>query len=272
MKKHISTIIFGIIFLIGLFVLLYPHVSRWYNKRVASYAIGDYDEVLSSEKKEDIDDIFERAEEYNRTLLSKPISYEHTAEENEEYLSQLSLSDKRDMIGYIEIRKINLKLPIYHGTSQAVLQTGAGHLEWTSLPIGGVGNHAVLTGHRGLPTAKLFTNLDKLVIGDIITVKILDRTLYYEVKDTSIIEPTEVNTLRPVEGKDLLTLVTCTPYGINSHRLLIKCERTDRDSENIGIIEKDASLVNPYIVSLFIVILFLFIALIIGILKKRKGR
>ena len=270
MKKHLSTIIFVGIFLIGLFVLLYPHVSRWYNKRISSYAVSNYDNDIATKSEEDLSHIFERAEEYNKNLLSKPISYTQSEEEEKDYMSQLSLSDKNEMIGYIEIDKIDLKLPIYHGTSPAVLQEGIGHLEWTSLPIGGIGNHSVLTGHRGLPTAKLFTNLDKLVIGDVITVKILNRTLYYEVKDTVIIEPSELNRLRPDKEKDLVTLVTCTPYGVNSHRLLINCERTDDKDGNVTIIDSDASIVNPYIVSVLIIIVFLLITFVINIIKKRR--
>ena len=270
MKKHLSRIIFGGIFFIGLFVLLYPHISRWYNKRVSSYVVSNYDNMISTKKEEDLTPIFERAEEYNRNLLSKDISYEHNEDEKKEYMSQLSLSDKNEMMGYIEIKKIDLKLPIYHGTSQAVLQEGVGHLEWTALPVGGVGNHSVLTGHRGLPTAKLFTNLDKLVIGDTIKINVLGRILYYDVKDIVIIEPSEVGRLEPVEDRDLLTLVTCTPYGVNSHRLLITCERTDNPGEDMLSIDNDATLVNPYIITVIITILVLIITLIIKILKKRK--
>lgn len=270
MKKHKSTIIFGVIFVIGLSVLAYPYVSNLYNKKIASYAIADYDNIISESKEESINEIFNKAEEYNKSLLRKQISYELSKEENDEYFSQLTLPGSSDMMGYVLIDKINLKLPIYHGTSASVLQVGSGHLEWTSLPIGGIGNHSVLTGHRGLPTAKLFTNLDKLEVGDMVVVKILNREIYYVVRETKIVEPTEVNSLKPVEGEDLLTLVTCTPYGVNSHRLLVKCVRTDKNHEDLGMITNDGVVVNPYLIALIIAIILLFVSKVVNKLYKRR--
>lgn len=177
-------------------------------------------------------------------------------------------------MGYIEIPSIDCSLPIYHGTEESVLQTAIGHLEWTSLPVGGESTHCVLSGHRGLPSAKLFTNLDKLVEGDVFMLRILDEVLTYEVDQILIVEPQETAELQIVEGQDYCTLVTCTPYGINTHRLLVRGHRIDNMEEAKTVhVTADAVQIEPMIVAPIVaipILLVLFIALIIPRHKKRE--
>ncbi|MCI8586794.1 MAG: class C sortase [Lachnospiraceae bacterium] len=233
MKKHLTTAFFSLFFLAGLSLLLYPFISNEWNNYRQSRLISTYDEVVSNmEAANEIDYETEwsGAYAYNEALrpyiLPDSFAVASATEEDEAYMSALNLTGD-GMMGYVQIPKINVKLPIFHTTTEEVLQTAAGHLEGSSLPVGGEGTHAVISAHRGLPSATLFTDLDRLAEGDHFLLKILDDTLCYEVDQINVIEPDDTTALAAVEGEDLVTLLTCTPYGVNSHRLLVRGHRVE---------------------------------------------
>lgn len=232
MKKRISTGIMIMIFVIGLSLLLYPGVSNFWNSIHQTYAIVDYEASLEGLSPTDYTAYWEAAEDYNRELagLEEPLK---NYDQIEGYKALLNVRNN-GMMGYITIPDLNVELPIYHGTSESVLSKAAGHLEGSSLPVGGENTHCVISAHRGLPSAKLFTNLDQVEVGDRFSMKILDRTLTYEVFEISVVKPDEIERLGIEAGKDLCTLVTCTPYGINSHRLLVHGKRI-KETMEIGI-------------------------------------
>ena len=240
MKKKISTILFVIIFLAGLSLLLYPFVANEWNNYRQKRLISTYESQVSELEAEgaiDYEAEWKRAEAYNKALLPSilPDSFAIASaadEPDKEYMSCLNITDD-GMMGIVEIPKINIKLPIYHTTDEDVLAKAAGHLEGSSLPIGGKNSHAVISAHRGLPSAALFTDLDKLKEGDHFLIHVLDDTLCYEVDQISVVEPEETASLAVEDGEDLVTLLTCTPYGVNSHRLLVRGHRVPYDSEEI---------------------------------------
>lgn len=240
MKKKASTIIFVMIFLAGLSLLLYPFVANEWNNYRQKRLISTYESQVSELEEEgaiDYEAEWKRAEAYNKALLPSilPDSFAIASaadEPDKEYMSCLNITDD-GMMGIVEIPKINIKLPIYHTTDEDVLAKAAGHLEGSSLPIGGENTHAVISAHRGLPSAALFTDLDKLKEGDHFLIHVLDDTLCYEVDQISVVEPEETNSLAVEDGEDLVTLLTCTPYGVNSHRLLVRGHRVPYDSEEI---------------------------------------
>lgn len=207
--------------------MLYPTFSNYYNEMMGSYSIARYDDFIKNTSDEDLLSLYNNALLYNEALLERPIGIQVGASENVDYLEQLVIDERESVIAYISIDKINVKLPIYHGSSSAVLQVGVGHLEGSSLPVGGIGMHAVLTGHTGLPSAKIFTDINKLENGDLIEIHVLNKTLTYEVTGSRVVLPDDLSSLNTVEDQDLLTLVTCTPYGVNSHRLLVHASRVE---------------------------------------------
>lgn len=215
MKKNLSSIILVLVFFIGLSVLLYPTISDYVNSKTQSRAIASYDEDLAKMEPEDFSAFFEAADAYNAALRENPMAF-YDPELVSGYDDALNVSGS-GIMGYVSIEKIKVELPVYHGTDEGVLQVAAGHLEGSSLPVGGPGTHCVLSAHRGLPSAKLFTNLDQLEIGDVFTMTVLDRLLTYEIDQIRIVEPHEVDELLIKDGEDYCTLLTCTPYGINSH-------------------------------------------------------
>ena len=248
MKKHLSTILLVLVFLVGLSVVLYPTVSDWVNRRNASRALVSYDETVNALSDADYEAYFAAADDYNRRLAATENAF-YKPELVSGYEQTLDLSGT-GIMGYITIQKIGVELPIYHGTGEGVLQVAAGHLEGSSLPVGGAGTHAVISAHRGLPSAKLFTNLDELEVGDTFTVTVLDRVLTYEVDLISIVLPNETDLLQPVPGKDYLTLMTCTPYGINTHRLLVRGHRVETVENQKHIrVTADAVRVQPAVVA-----------------------
>ncbi len=273
MKKHLSTVILILIFLAGVSLLLYPTVSDYWNTLHASAAVTSYAQQVSSLDEERYSEMLSAARAYNQSLSDRDNPYVLPAEQKAQYESLLNL-DGTGIMGYIEIPNIDLSLPIYHGTDEAVLQVAVGHLDWTSLPVGGESTHCVLSGHRGLPSAKLFTNLDKLVAGDTFVIRILDEVLTYEVTKILIVEPTETEELTIREGEDLCTLVTCTPYGINTHRLLVCGRRTDNAPEVKTIrVVSDAVQVEPLLVAPVVaapILLILVILLLSGSGKRRE--
>ncbi|MFI3170440.1 MAG: class C sortase [Faecalibacterium sp.] len=222
MKKIISNILLVLILLLGLGLICYPTVSNWYNEQVGSYYIKTYQEVVDSTPYELYESIFDAARSYNDTLNAQDPTFVSGVAEDESYIDSLNINN--GMMGALVIEKINVSLPIYHGTDEGVLQTSIGHLEGSALPTGTEGEHTVLTGHTGLPSATLLTNLTQLEIGDTFEVHVLNQIYTYEVFELLVVEPHEVDALTPVAGKNLVTLVTCTPYGINSHRLFVQGE------------------------------------------------
>lgn len=222
------------------------------------------------------DEMWQAAVDYNASLLERENGYFLTDEQQSQYDSLLDVSGT-GIMGYIEIPSIGVSLPIYHGTSDAVLQIAVGHIDWTSLPVGGAGTHCVLSGHRGLPSAKLFTNLDQVVEGDTFSIRVLDEVLTYEVDRILIVEPEDVSALEIEPGKDLCTLVTCTPYGINSHRLLVRGHRIENPEQAASIrVTSDAIQIEPLLVApvlaLPVLLVLLILLLLPGKKKNRDGR
>ena len=256
MKKALLRAIWICTFLIGLSLLLYPTVSDWWNTRHASRAIIDYAAAWKNLTEEDHSALFQRAEIYNREIgeIAFPLMYHERVQGYEDALNV----DGSGIMGYITIDKIKVQLPIYHGTSEGVLQKGVGHLAGSSLPIGGAGTHAVLSAHRGLPSARLFTDLDRVQIGDRFLLTVLDRELVYEVDQILTVEPQEVEALYCVEGEDLCTLITCTPYGVNSHRLLVRGRRVVEDTPP-AFISSDAVAMPHYAAAPLLVLPFLLV-------------
>lgn len=271
MKKASTTILLILAFLAGLSLLLYPSVSNYWNDMHATKAVASYAENVQKLDTERYDTLWAMAQEYNAALREREFAPYLSDEEQSRYDAQLDL-DQTGVMGYIEIPTIDISLPVYHGTDDSVLQVAVGHLEWSSLPVGGEGAHCVLSGHRGLPSAKLFTNLDRLVEGDTFILRVLDEILTYEVDQILIVEPEDVSALHIEEGKDLCTLVTCTPYGVNSHRLLVRGHRVDNADEAHTVrVTSDAIEIEPAIVALVLgsaMLLVLLAALLIRGGKK----
>ena len=275
MKKNRSNIILILIFLVGLSVMLYPTVSDYVNQKNQSRAVASYSEEVENLSDVDYQAYFDAADDYNRRLAETPDAF-YRPEEVSGYTDTLDVSGT-GIMGYITISKIGVELPVYHGTSDGVLQVAAGHLEGSSLPVGGAGTHAVISAHRGLPSAKLFTNLDELEVGDTFTITVLDRVLTYEVDQISIVLPTETDLLQPVEDKDYVTLMTCTPYGINTHRLLVRGKRIENAENQKHIrVTADALRIEPIIVAPALAVPMLLVMLVVMLavphLRKRKNQ
>ncbi|MDO5413361.1 MAG: class C sortase [bacterium] len=272
MKKkgnHLITILLVLIFLLGVSLLLYPAVSDYWNSKHQTRAIAVYSEEVSGLDEDQYQALWEAAAAYNASLLERNNAYLLTEEQKAAYEQLLNVSGL-GIMGYIEIPSIDCSLPIYHGTEESVLQIAIGHLEWTSLPVGGESTHCVLSGHRGLPSAKLFTNLDKLQEGDVFLLRVLDEVLTYEVDQILIVEPQETGALRIVEGEDLCTLVTCTPYGINTHRLLVRGHRIENAPEaRLVRVTADAVQIEPLLVAPIVALPMLLMLLILLLLPKR---
>ena len=278
MRKNLSTIILILIFLVGLSVMLYPSVSDAVNRKHQSRAVASYAEEVEQLSDADYQTYFDAADAYNRQLNTTPNAF-YKPDLVSGYAQTLDISGT-GIMGYITIPKISVELPIYHGTDEGVLQVAAGHLEGSSLPVGGAGTHAVISAHRGLPSAKLFTNLDELEVGDRFTITVLNRVLTYEVDQISIVLPTEIDQLLPTEGMDYVTLMTCTPYGINTHRLLVRGKRVETTESQKHIrVAADAFRIEPIIVAPILAIPMLLAALV-GVLvaphlrklSKRRGK
>ena len=264
MKKNKITLIMILFFFIGLLVLLYPAISSYYNEKVSTKAIFNYESLLENNPdQEKYQKMFEEAKIYNQKLLNlKEPLIEHDTIDG--YKNILNINNT-GMMGYLTINKIKVELPIYHGTSQEVLGKSVGHLEGTSFPIGEKGTHTVLSAHRGLPSSKLFTDLDKLEIGDKFTLTILDKTFNYEVDKITIVSPKELDEVKIDKDSDYITLLTCTPYGINTHRLLVRGKRVEGNKKNTYISTEGYSVNKlivmplvalPIILTLFLIILF----------------
>lgn len=261
-RISISTIILTVIFLVGLGVMLYPTVSDYWNSFHQTRAIANYDAVVAELDETDYEALFQAAEEYNEKLRGLGAPFSEHEELSELYYSVLDVAGN-GIVGYINIPKINVNLPIYHGTSDSVLNVAAGHLEGSSLPIGGEARHSVLSAHRGLPSAKLFTDLDELEVADIFTITVLNQVLTYEVDQILIVEPTQMEALNVTAGQDYCTLLTCTPYGINSHRMLVRGHRVENIDDRVIVVTPDAQKIPTYYVIPAVGVPLLFIVLFI---------
>ncbi len=273
MKNRTSTIILILVFLFGLSLLLYPTVSDYWNSLHQSRAISAYVDQVKSLDQNQYNNLIQSAVDYNTEHAKRGNIFYLDDEEREFYNSKLDISGN-GIMGYIEIPEIGCSLPIYHGTQQDILQIAIGHMEGTSLPVGGDSSHCVLSGHRGLPSAVLFSNLDKLVIGDVFTINVLNEIYTYEVYEISTVLPYELESLRIEPYKDLCTLVTCTPYGVNTHRLLVKAQRIENlENAPTTHVVADAMQIEPTIVAPILAIPMLLILLIILIFqpKRKKG-
>lgn len=245
--RRLQIVLICLVFLMGLSLLLYPMFSNWWNQRRQSQMIDDYTEQTQQISDDDSAEWLAKADAYNKTLKGKGVPdafAEVSPKEDKEYQSQLAFRDD-GMMGYIKIPRISVNLPIYHTTSEESLQKGVGHLQGSALPVGGKSTHCVLSAHRGLPSAALFTDLDMLQIGDHFYIYVLDRSLEYEVDQIKVVQPDQTQDLNVESGKDLVTLVTCTPYGVNTQRLLVRGHRVPYD-ENDGKNEGDNSLQSPH--------------------------
>ena len=272
MKNKLTTILLILALFAGLSLLLYPTVSDYWISLHASQAVADYAENVRNLEAEKYEQVLQDAKSYNQMLPYEQTTFALSEEEKEAYDALLDISGT-GVMGYIEIPTVNISLPVYHGTEDAVLQIAVGHLEWSSLPVGGESTHCVLSGHRGLPSAKLFTNLDKLVAGDKFIMRVLDEVLTYEVDQILIVEPTDVSTLIIEAGKDLCTLVTCTPYGINSHRLLVRGHRIENQDEAKAIrVTSDAIQIEPLIVAPAVALPMLLVLLVILLVSGGKTK
>ncbi len=273
--KRLTSALLILIFLLGLGLLLYPTLSDYWNSFHQSHAITNYAEQVANLENEVYDQLLAEAYAYNASLLKKDNPYRMTDEDLEEYNSILNIGGN-GILGYIEIPSINCSLPIYHGTAESALQTAIGHIDWTSLPVGGESTHSVLSGHRGLPSARLFTDLDKMEVGDIFVIRVLDETLTYEVDQILIVEPDQSEALTIVKGKDYCTLVTCTPYGINSHRLLVRGHRVENQEVTKTIrVTADAMQIEPLLMAPIVaapMLLILLIALMLRTTGKKKEK
>ena len=272
MKRNLSTILLVLVFFIGLSLLLYPSVSDYWNSFHQSRAIATYAETVATIDEDAYNAYWEDAHAFNRNIQARPNIFTLSEEEERAYYQALNVSDN-GIMGYIEIPSIKCSLPIYHGVDEAILQIAVGHIEWTSLPVGGGSTHSVLSGHRGLPSAKLFTDLDQMTVGDIFMMRILDETLTYQVDQILIVEPWNVDALHIVPGEDLCTLVTCTPYGINSHRLLVRGHRVENLEEASAIyVTADALQIEPVLVAPLVAAPMLLILMLYILLRPRKRR
>ena len=248
MRARKTVIFLTLGFLIGISVLLYPAFSSYWNSKTQSRAIVDYESVLEYLEPEDYSGIFQAAYDYNEALRAVEFPLRNY-KEVPGYNDTLKI-EGTNIIGYVKIGKIDVELPVYHGTSAEVLNLGVGHLEGSSLPVGGESTHSVMSAHRGLPSAKLFTDLDRLEIGDTFQITVLDQVLTYQVDQVKVITPREIDDLQIVEGKDYCTLFTCTPYGINTHRLLVRGIRIETIKEKPVIyVANEAFRIEPLLVT-----------------------
>ena len=269
-KKKGSNFILILIFLAGLSLLLYPTVSNWWNSLHQSYAIAEYEKLIGGEQGEQYRQLLDQARAYNRRLTG---TFGLTDGQLEEYNRQLNVSGD-GIMGYVEIPCIDCRLPIYHGTDEAVLQVAIGHIEWSSLPVGGPGTHSVISGHRGLPSAELLSHIDRLTVGDAFYIHVLGEKLRYRVDDIAVVLPDDTSRLRLVEGKDYVTLVTCTPYGINSHRLLVRGVRVEEEAGTGGgplPVTNEIKTIHPaYIIPILLVALLAAAGGIYALVRHRK--
>lgn len=271
-RSRIPDLAFIAVFVGGMLVFFYPTISNYWNTLQQGRAIAEYTQTVDKMRPGELQQTWDEAEAYNRELLSNPARYHLSHSQMQRYLSLLDIG-KTGMMGHIEIEKLGVDLPIYHTTEDSVLQVGAGHVPGSSLPTGGTGIHTILSGHRGLPSAKLFTNLDELEEGDRFVLHVLDRDLAYQVDQIRVVEPKELSNLKIIPGQDYATLVTCTPYAINTHRLLVRGHRVPYGGD-AGYVAADAVAMDPVMVSLAISVpvLGIIVAITVTHLRRRRNQ
>lgn len=270
MKRYVSTAVIAAAFFVGISLLLYPVISEYINAKHQSKAIASYDETVSHMSEAEYDEIFAKARAYNDALARTEGAF-YQPERVSGYLEALDITGT-GIMGYVTIDKIGVELPVYHTVETDVLQSAVGHLPGTSLPIGGEGTHAVLSGHRGLPSARLFTDLNKLEPGDLFTITVLNRVVMYRVDQVKIVDPTDVTDLQLVPGKDYCTLFTCTPYGINSHRLLVRGVRVETPEDAAPrYIANEAYRIDPLIVTPAVAAPMLLGIVVVMLIKSRRS-
>lgn len=271
LKKNLSSIMLVLIFLIGLSLLLYPSFSDYWNSKHQSRAIAGYTEKVTEIDDNSYDLMIRAARDYNTQLGKGTSRWTPSEEETDHYNSLLNVGGT-GIMGYVEIPSLAVSLPIYHGVDEAVLQIAIGHLQGSSLPVGGIGTHCAISGHRGLPSAKLFTNIDEMREGDIFLLYVLDEVLTYEVDQIRIVEPNDLSELEIVEDKDLCTLITCTPYGVNTHRLLVRGHRVETLKQNSVRVAADAMQIDEILVASLLAVPMLLILLVWLLIRYRKHR
>ena len=271
MRKHLTTIIIIVMFIVGLSVLLYPAISNYINQKNASKVIGEYNDKLENTSDDRIEDMYAQAQDYNKRLAGTASAF-YNPESVKGYDTTLDITGT-GIMGYIDIDRIGVELPIYHTVDESVLGTGAGHLEGTSLPVGGESTHCVLSGHRGLPSAKLFTDLDELEVGDEFTITVLNKKLTYRIDQIKTVKPSETEDLQIESGKDYCTLMTCTPYGINSHRLLLRGVRVETAQDKPGIfVKNEAFRIDPLVVTPIVAVPMLVVVLIFVLVRDHRSK
>ena len=271
-RSNLTTWLLFLVMLVGIGIMAYPTVSDWWNSFHASRAIASYSSAVESVDKEKRDEMIQAAHRYNERLVRKDNPYVMSDADLEEYNSLLDLSGT-GIMGYITIKSIGVYIPIYHGVEESVLQIAIGHIDWTSLPVGGESTHAVVSGHRGLPSAKLFTDLDQMREGDTFTITVLNQMITYEVDQIRIVEPGDISELAIAPGKDYCTLVTCTPYGINTHRLLIRGTRVANEAGEL-VVPAEAFRIPNYITipAIGVPLLFLTLIVLLVVSGRRKPK
>ena len=256
--------------LAGVFLLLYPSVANYWNSFHQTRAISEYSEVISTMDRDDQKKIIESAREYNARLAETGMLWNMSESQRAAYNSELSV-DGSNVMAVVSIPKFHIRCPIYHGTDESVLQIAVGHLECSSLPVGGEDTHTIVSGHRGLPSARLFTDIDKIKEGDTWTISVLNETLTYECDQIRIVLPDDLSALNIEEGKDLCTLVTCTPYGINTHRLLVRGHRVP-NANGSAEVTADAIQTEPVFVALFLAVPVIILIVILFLISSRRAR
>ena len=270
LRKHFLTMVIVIVMLVGVGLLLYPSVANYWNQFHQTRAIMAYSETVASLSTEDYEKILNDAREYNKKLGETGIVWKMSKAQKEAYKKQLAV-DSSGIMGYVSVPKFHIKLPIYHGTDESVLQIAIGHLEQTSLPVGGESAHCEISGHRGLPSARLFTDIDKIKEGDTWTMTVLNETLTYECDQIRIVEPADLSSLQIAKGKDYCTLITCTPYGVNTHRLLVRGHRIPNVDGNANL-TADAIQIEPIYIAPFLAVPILLILLIVFITSTHRAK
>ena len=272
LKKHLLTVLMVAGLAIGVGLLLYPSIANYWNSFHQTRAIMEYSDVVSQMDPAEYERILKNARDYNKRLGKTGINWVMTDAQKQDYQSQLKI-DRTGVMGYVSIPKIHVRLPIYHGTEEAVLQTSIGHLEPTSIPVGGKSSHCSVSGHRGLPSARLFTDLDKMKEGDTWTMTVLNETVTYEVDQVRIVEPEDLSNLMIEKKKDFATLITCTPYGINTHRLLVRGHRIP-NADGDANLTADAIQIEPLYIAPFLaglILIALLVALLITTRRAKRG-
>ncbi|MBR2541212.1 MAG: class C sortase [Mogibacterium sp.] len=270
MRKNLLSGVMVIGLLVGIGLLVYPSVANYWNQFHQSRAIMSYSETVDKMSEEDYKKILDSARKYNERLAERGLHFVMSDADRAEYESELNI-DGSGIMGYISVPKFHIRVPIYHGTEENVLQIAIGHLEATSLPVGGESTHAQVSGHRGLPSARLFTDLDKIREGDTWTITILNETLTYECDQIRIVEPEDLSELQIVEGEDLCTLITCTPYGINTHRLLVRGHRVPNAQGNADV-TADGIQIEPVYIAPVLAVPAIIILLIILLISTRRAK